>query len=65
VPPDVGEVRQRDGFHVFGYVVIPEHVHLMVNQPECGGPSIAVPVLKQRSAHKILNSHPSNGEKGR
>ena len=29
-------VRQRFGLCVYGYVVMPEHVHLLINEPERG-----------------------------
>ena len=30
------EARVKYGFFVFGYVVMPEHVHLLVSEPERG-----------------------------
>src|SRR4051812_28457207 len=45
------EVRQQMRFAVLGYVVMPEHVHLLISEPELGDPSGAVQLLKQRTSH--------------
>lgn len=42
------EVRQRHRFRLVGYVVMPDHVHLLISEPERGTPSTVVQVLKQR-----------------
>jgi putative transposase len=39
--------REKYRFHVLGYVVMPEHVHLLVTEPEDTLLSIAVQSLKQ------------------
>src|SRR5512142_2756356 len=44
------EVRSRYGFRVTGYVVMPEHVHLLVSEPEWERLDTAIQVLKQRVA---------------
>ncbi len=41
------QVRQKYRFAVFGYVVMPEHVHLLLSQPEVANPSTVMQVLKQ------------------
>ncbi len=46
------EVRQRFGFVVVGYVVMPEHIHLLISEPERGTPSTVMQVLKQRYARR-------------
>ena len=38
--------RQRYRFVVVGYVVMPEHIHLLVTEPEVGTPSTVMQVLK-------------------
>ena len=48
------ETRQRYRFVVVGYVVMPEHFHLLINEPEIGTPSTVMQVLKQRTAHALL-----------
>jgi putative transposase len=35
------EVRRKYRFVVVGYVVMPEHVHLLINEPKVGSPSTA------------------------
>ena len=42
------EVRTRYGFTLAGYVVMPEHIHLLVGEPVKGTPSTVMQVLKQR-----------------
>ena len=42
------EVRARHGFRVIGYVVMPEHVHLLLTEPPKGNPSKVLQVLKQK-----------------
>ena len=37
-----------------GYVVMPEHIHLLLSEPEVGTPSTVMQVLKQRTARGLL-----------
>jgi putative transposase len=46
------EVRVKYGFIVAGYVVMPEHVHLLISEPNVGTPSLVMQVLKQRVSRK-------------
>jgi putative transposase len=48
------QVRQRHQFVVVGYVVMPEHVHLLFSEPERGNPSLVLAALKQAFAHRML-----------
>ena len=48
------QIRQRHQFVVVGYVVIPEHVHLLFTEPERGNLSLVVAALKQTFAHRLL-----------
>jgi len=41
------EARAKYGFFVFGYVVMPEHVHLLVSEPERGTLATAIKAIKQ------------------
>ena len=41
------------GFYVSGYVVMPEHVHLLLSEPERGRLSVAVQMLKQISSQQL------------
>ena len=46
-------VRQSYGLCVYGYVVMPEHVHLLVNEPERGGLAQMLQSLKQSVARTL------------
>src|SRR6266852_2153101 len=47
-------IRRRYRFVVAGYVVMPEHVHLLVSEPERANPGTVIQVLKQRFARMVL-----------
>jgi len=49
------EVRDRYEFALTGYVVMPEHVHLLVSEPVKGTPSTIMQVLKQRVSSRLKN----------
>ena len=51
------QTRRRYRFVVVGYVVMPEHVHLLVSEPERGDPSLVMQVLKQGFARRLLCQH--------
>ena len=44
------QVRRRFGFCVFGFVVMPEHVHLLISEPENGQLGRAMQMLKTKVA---------------
>jgi len=46
-------VRSRYGFVVAGYVLMPEHVHLLVGEPSQSSLSVALQVLKQGTSRKL------------
>jgi putative transposase len=48
------QVRKRYHFVVVGYVVMPEHVHLLFSEPESGNPSVVMQALKQGFARRLL-----------
>ena len=48
------QVRAQYRFVVIGYVVMPEHIHLLITEPEIGNPSKVMQVLKQRTARALL-----------
>ena len=41
------------GFELLGYVVMPEHVHLLMSEPRKGTPSTVLQKLKLRVARKL------------
>jgi putative transposase len=47
------EVRSRNAFRLIGYVVMPEHVHLLLSEPKKGTPSKALQVLKQKVSRAL------------
>ncbi|HET9086235.1 MAG TPA: transposase [Acidobacteriaceae bacterium] len=47
------ETREKYAFLVLGYVVMPEHVHLLVDEPRSDPLSLALQVLKQRTSRRI------------
>jgi putative transposase len=46
-------VRIQYGFVVAGYVLMPEHVHLLVGEPGRSSLSVALQVLKQQTSRKL------------
>jgi len=48
------QVRQRYDFEVVGYVVMPDHIHLLISEPERGNPSRVMQALKQGFARRVL-----------
>jgi len=52
------QVRQRYRFVVLGYVVMPEHFHLLMSEPQEGDPSKAMQIVKQVYAQRILQRMP-------
>ena len=47
------QVRSRFRFLLIGYVVMPEHVHLLVSEAKQGNPSKVLQVLKQRVSRSL------------
>ena len=47
-------VRRRYRFAVTGYLVMPEHVHLLIPEPQRGDPSLVMKALKQGFARRLL-----------
>ena len=47
-------VRRRYRFVVMGYVVMPEHFHLLITEPQVGDPSVVMQALKLGFARRVL-----------
>jgi REP element-mobilizing transposase RayT len=47
-------VRTEHRFVVLGYVVMPEHFHLLMSEPQVGTPSTAMQSVKQRFAQRVV-----------
>lgn len=47
------EVRRKYDFALAGYVVMPEHVHLLIGEPKLGNPSTVIHSLKLRVSKRM------------
>ncbi len=50
----IEQVRRVYRFPVLGYVIMPEHVHVLIGLPERGDPSTVLKVIKQESVRRFL-----------
>lgn len=50
---ELAKVREEVGFRLIGYVVMPEHVHLLMTEPPRGTPSTVMQKLKLRVARRM------------
>ena len=50
---ELSRVRAEYDFALVGYVVMPEHVHLLLSEPNKGTPSTVLQILKQRVSRKL------------
>jgi len=50
---ELARVRLEYGFRLAGYVVMPNHVHLLMSEPPKGTVSTALQMLKQRVSRKM------------
>ncbi len=48
------QTRRQYGFWITGYVVMPEHVHLLLSEPERGTLAVALQALKQSVARRLI-----------
>ncbi len=49
----LGEVRARFKFALVGYVLMPDHVHLLISEPVGASPAKVIQVFKQRVSRKL------------
>ncbi len=47
------KIRERYKFLLVGYVVMPDHVHLLISEPSNSTPSVVLKVLKQRVSRDL------------
>ncbi len=52
----LGKIRERHKFLLVGYVVMPEHVHLLISEPPRVTPSVVLKALKQRVSRDLRKS---------
>jgi putative transposase len=57
---ELARVRAEYGFLLVGYVVMPEHVHLLISEPRKGTPSTVLQMLKQRVSKKLRKKQRRN-----
>jgi putative transposase len=50
---ELERVRCWYGCYITGYVVMPEHVHLLISEPEGKTLSVVIQMLKQITSHKL------------
>jgi len=50
---ELGKLRDEIDFQLLGYVVMPEHAHLLISEPPFGTPSTVLHKLKLRVARRL------------
>ena len=50
---ELGRVRDATGFRLIGYVVMPEHVHLLISEPLIGDPSKIIQAVKLSVSRRL------------
>jgi putative transposase len=58
---ELTRVRDETEFQLVGYVVMPEHVHLLMSEPRRGTPSTVLQKLKVRVSRKMRKRRKSYG----
>ena len=53
LPAELERVRVWYGCSITGYVVMPEHVHLLISEPERSKLSVVIQMLKQITSQKL------------
>jgi len=49
----LSQVREHYDFALWGFVVMPEHIHLLLSEPQVGDPSAVMKALKQRVSRAL------------
>jgi putative transposase len=52
------KLRVRHGFYVFGYVLMPEHIHLLLSEPKENSLSTTLSVLKRQTSTALKGDRP-------
>jgi putative transposase len=50
-------IRRKYGLFIIGYVVMPEHVHLLLTEPERSNLAAALQALKQSVSQQLIGHH--------
>lgn len=53
IEQELESVRKRYNLVIVGYVLMPEHVHLLLSEPRTSSLSVALQVLKQKTSGKL------------
>ncbi len=48
------KAREKYRFQLFGYVIMPEHIHLLMSEPQNGALASAIQAIKQSVSRKFL-----------
>ena len=59
---ELARVRQEYGFLIVGYVVMPNHMHLLMSEPKKGTPSTVLQMLKQRVSRQMRKKENATAE---
>jgi REP-associated tyrosine transposase len=57
----LGEVRAGFKFALIGYVVMPDHIHLLISEPPGSTPAKVMQVFKQRVSRKLRGKKRNTG----
>jgi len=60
----LARMRERHRFLLVGYVVMPDHVHLLIGEPAQGTPSTVLQALKQRVSRDLRRTPGANTAPG-
>jgi putative transposase len=52
------KLRNHHNFYVFGYVLMPEHVHLLISEPKTRPLSTTLSVLKRKISKSLKGNRP-------
>jgi putative transposase len=52
------KLRSRHRFYVFGYVLMPEHVHLLLSEPKLHSLATMLNVLKHETSQRLKHNRP-------
>src|SRR5260370_32379890 len=58
-------VRGWYDFFIVGYVVMPEHVHLLISEPKRSSLAVAIQMLNQNTARHLRSKNPHPPQKAR
>ena len=53
---ELSRARERHGFHILGYVIMPNHVHLVLHPPAGTEMGCVIGLIKTRSSRRILRA---------